>query len=54
VFHGANSLLEIEAETTLLAQTANDVSAHLKVGDTTRLCWPVAETFAFPDPGAGA
>jgi hypothetical protein len=49
-------LIEIEAvaETTLLAQTANYASAHLKVGDATRLCWPVAETFAFPDPGAGA
>jgi putative spermidine/putrescine transport system ATP-binding protein len=56
VFHGANSLIEIEAvaATTLLAQTANDASAHLKVGDATRLCWPVAETFAFPDPRAGA
>jgi putative spermidine/putrescine transport system ATP-binding protein len=56
VFHGANSLLEVEAgaATTLLAQISNDVSAPLKVGDAISLCWPVAETFAFHDPGAGA
>jgi putative spermidine/putrescine transport system ATP-binding protein len=54
VFHGSSSLLEVDAATTLLAQIANDVSAPLKVGDAIRLCWPVAETFAFPDPGPSA
>jgi putative spermidine/putrescine transport system ATP-binding protein len=56
VFHGPNSLVEVEASgaTTLLAQISNDVSAPPKVGDAINLCWPVAETFAFPAPEAGA
>jgi putative spermidine/putrescine transport system ATP-binding protein len=56
VFHGSNSLVEVDAgaATLLLAQIANDVSAPLKVGDAISLCWPEAETFAFPDPKAGA
>ncbi|WP_158817991.1 ABC transporter ATP-binding protein [Methylocapsa sp. S129] len=56
VFHGSNSLVEVDAgaATTLLAQIPNDVSAPPRVGDEIRLCWPVAETFAFPMPEAGA
>ena len=56
VFHGASSLVEVEAgaATLLIAQIANDVSALPEVGDAVSLCWPVAETFAFPDPGPSA
>jgi len=55
VFHGANSLVEVEAgATTLLAQFSNDVGATPRVGEAIRLSWPVAETFAFPAPEAGA
>jgi putative spermidine/putrescine transport system ATP-binding protein len=56
VFHGANSLVEVEAgpATIVYAQIANDVSAPLKIGDMVSLSWLQAETFAFPDPGPGA
>jgi putative spermidine/putrescine transport system ATP-binding protein len=52
VFHGSNSLVEVEAggATTLFAQISNDVIAPPAIGDTIRLCWPIAETFAFPAP----
>jgi putative spermidine/putrescine transport system ATP-binding protein len=56
VFHGARSLVEVEAgaATILLAELPNEVSARLTVGEPVTLGWPVAETFAFPVPEAGA
>jgi putative spermidine/putrescine transport system ATP-binding protein len=50
VFHGPNSLVEVEAAgaTTLFAQIPNDAIAPPAIGGNIRLCWPVAETFAFP------
>jgi putative spermidine/putrescine transport system ATP-binding protein len=56
VFHGASSLLEIEAAsaTILLAQISNDAGALPRIGDAIGLCWPIAETFAFPGAGADA
>jgi putative spermidine/putrescine transport system ATP-binding protein len=56
VFHGPNSLVEVEAgaDAVLLAQFSNDASAPPQVGEAITLSWPVAETFAFPAPGASA
>jgi putative spermidine/putrescine transport system ATP-binding protein len=52
IFHGASSLVEVDAgaATTLLAQISGDSGATPKVGDEIRLCWPVADTFAYPAP----
>ena len=52
VFHGSNSLIEVDAgaATPLLAQISNQDGASPKVDEEVRLGWPVAETFAFPSP----
>jgi putative spermidine/putrescine transport system ATP-binding protein len=56
VFQGSRSLVEVDAghATTLLAELSGAAAIGATPGAEIRLSWPVAETFAYPAPGAAA
>ncbi len=54
-FHGSRLRFEVDAGgARLLSELADLNSATPRAGETIKLCWPIAETFAFPRPEAAA
>ena len=56
VFHGSRTMVEVEAGEagTLLAELPGEEAGMAVARRTIRLRWPVAQTFAYPDPEARA